>query len=84
MLVLWGDKDPFTPVDGPVGRLMRGLPNSRPDTAFVLLEDVGHCPHDDRPEKVHAELLPWLERVMATPRQAPPAAGAGTAPAAAS
>lgn len=28
---------------------------------FVLLEGVGHCPQDDRPEVLHQELLPWLK-----------------------
>jgi hypothetical protein len=28
---------------------------------FVLLEGVGHCPQDDRPEVLHKELLPWLQ-----------------------
>lgn len=64
MLVLWGDKDPFTPADGPVGRYFQALPSTRPGTAFRFLPDVGHCPHDDRPEAVHAELLPWLQRVF--------------------
>lgn len=28
---------------------------------FVVLEGVGHCPQDDRPEVLHKELLPWLK-----------------------
>ncbi|GLC39668.1 hypothetical protein PLESTB_001862600 [Pleodorina starrii] len=65
LLVLWGDKDTLTPVDGPVGRFLQALPGRRPETTFKMLQDVGHCLHDDKPELVHAELLPWLERVMA-------------------
>lgn len=65
LLVLWGDRDTFTPVDGPVGQFMQKLPSSRPDTKFVLLPDVGHCPHDDRPELVHDQLLPWLDSLPA-------------------
>lgn len=60
LLFVWGDADPFTPVDGPVGRWCASLPSSRPNTSFELLADVGHCPHDDRPDDVHAKLLPWL------------------------
>lgn len=30
-------------------------------TQFVLLEGVGHCPQDDKPELLHKELLPWLK-----------------------
>jgi pimeloyl-ACP methyl ester carboxylesterase len=36
-----------------------------PDAQFVLLNDVGHCPMDDRPEALHKELLPWLQRQFA-------------------
>ncbi|KAI8464614.1 MAG: Alpha/Beta hydrolase protein [Monoraphidium minutum] len=60
IFIAWGDRDPFTPLDGPVGRFFEGLPDSRPATTFALLEDVGHCPQDDRPELLHARLLPWL------------------------
>ncbi|MEW5312174.1 MAG: hypothetical protein WDW38_003821 [Sanguina aurantia] len=64
MLVLWGDKDVFTPPDGPVGKYLQNLPSVRPNTTFQFLTDVGHCLHDDRPEVVHAALLPWLARVQ--------------------
>lgn len=32
-----GDKDVFTPIDGPVGRLFAALPHTRPATAFRML-----------------------------------------------
>ena len=60
VLVLWGDKDPFTPIDGPIGRFFSDLPNTQGNVQLKMLADVGHCPHDDRPELVHNELLPWL------------------------
>lgn len=34
LLVVWGSKDVFTPIDGPVGKYFRTLPSSRPDTEF--------------------------------------------------
>jgi hypothetical protein len=37
LLLLWGDSDPMTPADGPVGRYMAALPTSRPNTTFVML-----------------------------------------------
>jgi len=64
LLFVWGDADPFTPVDGPVGQWATSLAATRPGTAFELLADVGHCPHDDRPGEVHARLLPWLAGVV--------------------
>lgn len=63
ILFVWGDPDPFTPVDGPVGTFCRGLATTRPRTQFELLPGVGHCPQDDAPEKVAAVLVPWLRRV---------------------
>ncbi|CAA6668272.1 unnamed protein product [Spirodela intermedia] len=60
VLVLWGDQDPFTPLDGPVGRYFSSLPARLPNISLYVLEGVGHCPHDDRPDAVHEKLLPWL------------------------
>ncbi|XP_057542471.1 uncharacterized protein LOC130820934 isoform X1 [Amaranthus tricolor] len=59
-LVLWGDQDPFTPLDGPVGKYFMALPSSNPNVTLFVLNGVGHCPHDDRPAPVHEKLLPWL------------------------
>ena len=44
--------------------VLHSLATTRPGTAFELLADVGHCPHDDPPEEVHARLLPWLAGVV--------------------
>lgn len=60
LLLLWGEEDPFTPMDGPVGKFFQKLAESRPNTQFIKLKGVGHCPHDDRPDLVHEQLLPWL------------------------
>ena len=65
ILVLWGDEDPFTPIDGPVGKYFSSLPGQAPNVSLFVLEGVGHCPHDDRPELVHAKLLPWLAQLPA-------------------
>lgn len=63
ILVLWGDQDPFTPIDGPVGKYFSSLPSQKPNVSLFLLEGVGHCPHDDRPDLVHEKLLPWLSHL---------------------
>ncbi|CAJ1976382.1 unnamed protein product [Sphenostylis stenocarpa] len=60
VLLLWGDEDPFTPIDGPVGKYFSSLPSQQENVELFLLEGVGHCPHDDRPDLVHEKLLPWL------------------------
>lgn len=66
MLIAWGDTDPFTPLDGPVGQYFSKLSDTRPGTDFALLEGVGHCPQDDHPEQLHERLLPWLKERWST------------------
>ncbi|KAM7279631.1 hypothetical protein ACFE04_006765 [Oxalis oulophora] len=66
ILILWGDEDPFTPLDGPVGKYFSSLPLQLSNVSLFVLEGVGHCPHDDRPELVHAKLLPWLSNLAAS------------------
>lgn len=66
LLVMWGDKDPFTPLDGPVGKYMMKLPKSRSNTEFQLLQGVGHCPQDDKPDLMHDRLLAWLRKHHST------------------
>lgn len=64
VLILWGDEDPFTPLDGPVGRYFSKLSMEFPNVSLFVLKGVGHCPHDDRPELVHQKLLPWLAQLQ--------------------
>jgi pimeloyl-ACP methyl ester carboxylesterase len=59
ILVLWGDDDPFTPLDRGV-HPGRGFPELGKQVRLVTLGSVGHCPHDARPELVNAELVPFL------------------------
>ena len=41
VLVLWGDRDTFTPIDGPVGRFFQRLPESRERTKLQILPGAG-------------------------------------------
>uniref|UniRef100_A0A2N9G0X7 AB hydrolase-1 domain-containing protein n=1 Tax=Fagus sylvatica TaxID=28930 RepID=A0A2N9G0X7_FAGSY len=66
VLLLWGDQDTFTPLDGPVGKYFSSLPSQLPNVSLFVLEGVGHCPHDDRPDLVHEKLLPWLAHLPAS------------------
>lgn len=77
VLVLWGDNDPFTPIDGPVGRFFSSLPSQSPNINLFVLEGVGHCPHDDRPDLVHEKLLPWLASLPDLRAEAVPSSSKG-------
>mmetsp|Transcript_25259 Transcript_25259/g.36204 ORF Transcript_25259/g.36204 Transcript_25259/m.36204 type:complete len:390 (-) Transcript_25259:384-1553(-) len=59
ILALWGDNDPWTPVDrGMHPGVNFGKYNDK--FTLVTLPNTGHCPHDERPELCHEFLLPWL------------------------
>ncbi|KAH9726293.1 hypothetical protein KPL70_008213 [Citrus sinensis] len=70
VLVLWGDQDPFTPLDGPVGKYFSSLPSKLSNVKLIVLEGVGHCPHDDRPEL--GSLKKWVTVRGAVLSRAPP------------
>ena len=56
LLLLWGQRDPWIDAAGRRQRFLRQAPAS---TSEVVL-DAGHCPHDEVPERVNAELLAWI------------------------
>jgi len=63
ILALWGDDDPWVPADKgnhPAVDFDQYVKEGI-DFKLVLLENTGHCPHDECPSKVHDELLPWLD-----------------------
>ena len=57
VLVLWGDQDPFTPLDGPIGKYFSSLPSHSSNVSLFVLEGVGHCPHVDKPDLVQLTAL---------------------------
>lgn len=58
LLVTWGEKDPWTPVAG--AKIYQDLATSNPDVQFQIIPNAGHCPHDENPEVVNAQILNWL------------------------
>lgn len=40
------------------------FPDYHPGIKLHIIEDCGHCPHDDVPDAVHAELVPFLLNPM--------------------
>ncbi|MCP9849742.1 alpha/beta fold hydrolase [Cyanobium sp. Morenito 9A2] len=57
LLVLWGQKDQLVPV-----AVAHRLVSHKPDLELQVLNGLGHCPHDEAPERFNPPLLGWLER----------------------
>ena len=57
MLLIWGQKDKFVP---PV--LARQFAQYNENLQLHSMEDVGHCPHDERPELVNQVILDWIHK----------------------
>ncbi|MDJ0568333.1 MAG: alpha/beta fold hydrolase [Pleurocapsa sp. MO_192.B19] len=58
LLVVWGEKDPWTPVTG--AKIYQDLANTNPDVQFQVIPNTGHCPHDENPKAVNQKILNWL------------------------
>ncbi len=55
-LVVWGEKDPYVPVDQ-AEKQKRAFPSAR----VVTFPESGHWPHADDPEQTRAEVIPFLQ-----------------------
>ncbi|WP_347277954.1 alpha/beta fold hydrolase [Alkalinema sp. FACHB-956] len=55
LLVLWGEEDPWTPIQGSTLYQQQTA-----QVEFQAIARTGHCPHDDRPEIVNQQILNWL------------------------
>jgi len=55
LLILWGSCDRLIP-PSEGNRLVKYAPNA----TLMYLEGMGHCPHDENPERVNYEILQWL------------------------
>jgi pimeloyl-ACP methyl ester carboxylesterase len=54
--ILWGERDPWEPID-----MGRDLAKAACVDEFVVLKNGGHCPMDQVPDQVNAELLRFLK-----------------------
>lgn len=61
MLLIWGKCDRFIP---PI--CAEKLASANPLIELKLLDNVGHCPHDECPDLFHELLLNWLKREIKT------------------
>ena len=58
MLLLWGDRDLMVPP-----KLAPLFVQCNPCLTLIEIADVGHCPHDERPQEVNAILLNWMAKL---------------------
>jgi pimeloyl-ACP methyl ester carboxylesterase len=60
LLVLWGEADPWTPIQG--SHIFREWSTAEDGRSLriVPIAKTGHCPHDERPEIVNALIIDWL------------------------
>ncbi|MEM1310112.1 MAG: alpha/beta fold hydrolase [Cyanobacteria bacterium P01_H01_bin.153] len=62
LLVLWGESDPWTPIQGAaVYRELSETAAIAPPVNFHAIPETGHCPHDERPEIVNPLIIDWLQ-----------------------
>jgi pimeloyl-ACP methyl ester carboxylesterase len=61
-LVLWGETDPWTPIQG--AKIYQDLAETAGDrVTFLSIPNTGHCPHDERPEVVNSAIINWLSQM---------------------
>lgn len=62
VLALWGERDPWTPVDAGM-HPGSALPAYHGTGEFYLsvLPGAGHCPHDECPDAVNAQMIAFLQ-----------------------
>ncbi|MGV2827537.1 alpha/beta fold hydrolase [Myxosarcina sp. GI1(2024)] len=58
MLLIWGLQDRMVPP-----HQARAIAALNPQIDLVELENVGHCPHDECPDRFNSLLLNWLEKL---------------------
>ncbi|KAK4530818.1 hypothetical protein CCYA_CCYA05G1675 [Cyanidiococcus yangmingshanensis] len=65
VLVLWGRDDPWTPFDRGIypGIAFSEWVSEPTQMRLVCIENCGHCPHDDSPERVNTEVCAFLKEL---------------------
>lgn len=59
MLVVWGEKDPWTPLREGFHPGIK-FPDYHPRLRLQIIPNAGHCIHDECPDKVNQILVPFL------------------------
>ncbi|MGF1479903.1 MAG: alpha/beta fold hydrolase [Cyanophyceae cyanobacterium] len=63
LLVLWGENDPWTPIKG-AEIYQRLAEENDSDTNFYSIPHAGHCPHDEKPDRVNSLIIDWLAQTL--------------------
>jgi len=61
-LLIWGSRDRVIPPRIGKMNLAEKLASFNPQIDLILLDLVGHCPHDECPDRFNAIILDWLEK----------------------
>ncbi len=59
VLTLWGQEDRLAP-----RAMAKAVVRLRPDLQLQVLEDCGHCPHDEDPKRFNGIVLAWLGETL--------------------
>ena len=65
LLLIWGREDRFVPL-----RIGETIGQQHPAVELAVLDECGHCPHDEVPELFINVLMPWLDRNLGDIRPA--------------
>lgn len=63
MMLIWGRQDRFIPLS-----IGRGIRDRYAGVELAVIENCGHCPHDEVPDRFLAVLMPWLDRNLGCSR----------------
>jgi pimeloyl-ACP methyl ester carboxylesterase len=58
LLVMWGADDPWAPITG--AKIYEEASENGKDIKIVPIPNAGHCPHDEVPDVVNAQIIDWL------------------------
>jgi pimeloyl-ACP methyl ester carboxylesterase len=64
LLVLWGDADPWTPIQGSKVFQEWAAGMKEPNIKIVPISGAGHCPHDECPDVVNPLITDWLQALV--------------------
>jgi pimeloyl-ACP methyl ester carboxylesterase len=64
LLVLWGEADPWTPIQGSSVFQAWAAQMKEPNIKIVPIPETGHCPHDERPDLVNPLMVDWLKTLI--------------------